>query len=76
MHPERNAMERRELRKILELWPHVMRQATDDFVIRFSQDIWKHTGDQNWRPTQRQAQVMRKLATELNHENDDCELIE
>lgn len=64
------------LRRIMQDWPFVMRQATDDWARTFAADIWKHAGNGQWRPTLKQARVMRRLIRELNRDGDEVALIE
>lgn len=65
-----------ELRGLMQDWPSVMRQATDDWAQGFSADIWKLAGNGQWRPTKKQARIMRRMIRELNNETDDVTLTE
>ncbi|MGQ0609994.1 MAG: helix-turn-helix transcriptional regulator [Paracoccaceae bacterium] len=55
----REAMAGRELRRVIMDWSLVMRQATDDWAKTFAADIWKLSGNGQWRPTAQQAKVMK-----------------
>lgn len=70
------AMTGRELRRIMEDWPSVMRQATDDWAKTFAADIWKLSGNGQWRPTAKQAKNMRRMIRELCRETDEVILVE
>lgn len=70
------AMNGRELRKIIQDWPFIMRQATDPWAQSFAADIWKHAGNGQWRPTLKQARIMRRMIRQLNRDTDDVILIE
>lgn len=63
--PKWEAMNGPELRKIMLQWPHVMGLATDDWARTFALDVWKCSGNGRWRPTLRQARVMRRMIREL-----------
>ena len=72
------AMDKPELRKIIHDWPSVMRQATDPWAQRFAQDVWKKSGNGQWRPTLKQARVMRRMIRDLppGEAGDEVQLIE
>lgn len=59
-----------ELRKIMRIWPSVMRQATDDWAQDFAQGVWQRSGNGQWRPTLRQAAVMRRMIRQLPDDQD------
>lgn len=65
-----DAMRAGELRKIMGIWPSVMRQASDDWAQDFAQNVWKRSGNGQWRPTLRQAAVMRRMIRQLPDEQD------
>jgi hypothetical protein len=71
------AMDGPSLRKIMQDWPSVMRQATDPWAQDFARDVWKRSGDGQWRPTLKQARIMRKMIRQLTDlSGDDPILIE
>ena len=70
------AMNARELRAIMLEWPNVMRQATAEWAKTFANNIWKLSGNGRWRPTLKQARIMRRMLRELRSEGDDVCLIE
>lgn len=60
----------RELDEIIETkWPAVVRRAmadgSDDWLKGFVRSISKQAKRANWKPSQRQAQLMRHLVAEL-----------
>lgn len=55
-----------ELRRMLHLWPHVLRVATDPFAKEFAASIWAQSGHKGWRPSLKQGQVMRAMIRELH----------
>jgi hypothetical protein len=65
-----------ELRMIMQDWPHVLRQATNDWAKDFAVNVWKRAGNGQWRPTEKQARVMRRLYRELSRNGDEVNLIE
>lgn len=76
--PNWGAMDGPELRKIMLHWPHVLRQATDDWARSFALDIWRLSGNGRWRPTLKQARVMRRMIRDLppGEAGDEVQLIE
>jgi hypothetical protein len=72
----RDAMGMPELRKIMRDWPAVLCQATNDWAQTFAADIWKQAGNGQWRPTLKQARVMRRMIRELATNGDTIFLIE
>ncbi len=62
-------MTERELDEILTFrWPLVLRRAVasgDEWSAGFAKSIARHGKRQSWRPSDRQAAVMRKLVSEL-----------
>lgn len=50
-------------------WPMVLRRAmsdgSDDWLKGFVRSIARHGKRPNWRPTQKQEQIMRRLVAEL-----------
>ena len=69
--PRPAIMDAKELRKLILDWPHVMRCATDDWARKFAFDMWAHAANGRWRPTLKQARVMRRMIRELNRKADD-----
>lgn len=60
----------RELDEIIETkWPAVVRRAmadgSDDWLKGFVRSIAKQAKRANWKPSQRQAQLMRRLVADL-----------
>ena len=63
-------MNPRELDEIIETkWPAVVRRAmadgSDDWLKGFVRSIAKQAKRANWKPSQRQAQLMRRLVADL-----------
>lgn len=59
-----------ELEEILTFrWPIVMRRVmadgSDEWLKGFVRSIARHGKRQSWRPTVKQAQIMRRLVSEL-----------
>lgn len=58
-----------ELDEILTFrWPMILRRAVasgDAWVAGFAKSIARHGKRKSWRPTDRQAAVMRRLVSEL-----------
>jgi hypothetical protein len=71
-----DAMGGPELRSLMRDWPSIMRQASDVWAQDFAAQIWKRAGDGQWRPTTKQARVMRRLAREFVDATDEVVLIE
>lgn len=75
-------MTERELDEILTFrWPVVMRRVmadgSDDWLKGFVRSIARHGKRPSWRPTPKQAQIMRRLVSELRTSPDaSMELIE
>ena len=50
-------------------WPMVLRRtmasAADDWIKGFVRSVARQGKRRNWRPTARQAQIMRRLVSEL-----------
>ncbi|MEQ8877215.1 MAG: hypothetical protein RIC49_12470 [Phycisphaerales bacterium] len=60
----------RELEEILTFrWPVVMRRVmadgSDEWLKGFVRSIARHGKRPSWRPTVKQAQIMRRLVSEL-----------
>ena len=65
-------MTERELDEILTArWPFVIRRAMvdgcDEWVKGFVKSIARHGKRPSWRPTEKQAAIMRQLVAELRH---------
>lgn len=74
-------MTRQELDEILiHHWPIVLRRAmagADEWVQGFARSIARHGKRATWQPTPKQAQIMRRLVTELCTAQDgDFQVIE
>lgn len=71
-----------ELEEILEFrWPMVVRRVmadgSDEWLKGFVRSIARHSKRPNWRPSQKQAQIMRRLVAELDAmPNTEMEVIE
>ncbi|MCT4610975.1 MAG: hypothetical protein N4A70_17455 [Pelagimonas sp.] len=71
-----------ELDEILTArWPIVMRRVmadgSDQWLQGFVRSIAKHGKRASWRPSPKQAQIMRRLVSELSApSNPDFEVIE
>jgi hypothetical protein len=75
----------RELDEVLTYhWPMVLRRTmaggADDWIKGFVRSIARHGKRPGWRPTSRQAQIMRRLVAELgtvpDHDTQELVLIE
>jgi GH15 family glucan-1,4-alpha-glucosidase len=59
----------RDLDEIMILWwPQVLRRAmrgTDDWLKSFTRSIARHAKRPDWRPSDKQAWLMRKLVDDL-----------
>ncbi|KPN62095.1 hypothetical protein SAMN04488527_1296 [Aliiroseovarius crassostreae] len=70
-----------ELDEILTLhWPRVMRRAMrdgDEWAQGFAKSIARHGKRQSWRPSPKQAHIMRRMINDLaTAPDDELELIE
>lgn len=65
---------------MIQSWPMVLRRVMsedkDDWLKGFVRSIAKHGKQSAWRPTPKQAQIMRRLVSELGTTADDVRLIE
>lgn len=71
----------RELDEIMiHSWPMVLRRImaedTDEWLKGFVRSIARHGKRAAWRPTTKQAQIMRRLVSELGTAPDDARLFE
>ncbi|MCB1349304.1 MAG: hypothetical protein KDK11_11935 [Maritimibacter sp.] len=74
-------MTAQELDEILYRWPTVLRRVmadgSDEWVRGFAKSIARHGKRRAWRPTFKQAQIMRRLVAELGTGSQgELELIE
>lgn len=60
-----NRMTRQDLANLMDLWPHVMRLATDPWAMEFAVSIWKQAAERNWQPSPKQAKLMRLMVRQL-----------
>ena len=65
-----------ELERTLFHWPAVIDRAPDGWAKGFAKNIDKSSRKRGWRPTQRQAQVMRNMVSDLFIGSDVKEFIE
>jgi hypothetical protein len=71
-----------ELDEILTMrWPIILRRVmadnSDDWLKGFVKSISKHSKRPSWRPSDKQARIMRQLVADLaTAPAADCELIE
>lgn len=65
---------------MIHSWPMVLRRVmsedTDEWLKGFVRSIARHGKRAAWRPTPKQAQIMRRLVSELGTAPDDVSLIE
>lgn len=66
-------MTERELDEIMtNHWPHVMRRVmgdgSDEWLQGFAKSIARHSKRPTWRPSNKQAAIMRQLVRELGHQ--------
>ena len=56
---------------------HVMADGSDEWIKGFAKSIARHAKRPGWRPTPKQAQVMRALVADVRtHRGDDASLVE
>lgn len=60
-----------ELRAMMDVWPKVLRQATDPWAKEFAASIWRQSGCPGWMPTNRQLQTMRIMLRQLLSEDEE-----
>lgn len=69
-----------ELDEILTFWwPQVLRRAmagTDDWLKSFARSIARHGKRPKWRPSPKQAYLMRRLVDDLRGAEPELSLIE
>ena len=56
--------------------PAIARGKGDEWVKGFAASIMKQSKWRNWKPSPKQAEIMRRLVSELFTETDEMELIE
>lgn len=65
---------------MIHSWPMVLRRVmsedADEWLKGFVRSIARHGKRAAWRPTPKQAQIMRRLVSELGTAPDDVSLIE
>ena len=65
---------------LIHSWPMVLRRVmsedADEWLKGFVRSIARHGKRAAWRPTPKQAQIMRRLVSELGTAPDDVSLIE
>ena len=66
----------REIRRMMDAWPNVLRVVTDPWAREFAASVWEKAGDPRWMPSGRQLGVMRAMLRELDKTGDDPVLIE
>ena len=69
-------MSTRNLEELIFQMPTVERRATDPWVKSFAASILKQRRRRNWRPTEKQVAIMRRLVAELFGEPDELIVIE
>jgi len=74
-------MTERELDEILTLyWPRVLRRVMapggDQWARGFARSIARHGKRPGWKPSPKQAWLMRRMVQELFETDDELELIE
>ncbi|KKL88533.1 hypothetical protein LCGC14_1923750 [marine sediment metagenome] len=60
-------------------WPLVLRRVMaegDDWAKGFTKSIARNAKRPEWRPTVKQAAIMRRFVAEVGHQSEDIELIE
>lgn len=69
---------RSEIRRLLYVWPSVLRLATDPWAQSFAASIWRKAGDDpRWMPTHRQLSIMRAMVRQVSvQSNDEVVLID
>ena len=68
-------MEPKELKKVINDWPNVLRLATDPWAQEFAAKVWAQSGNPNWRPSLPQSRVMRKMVSQLPKKGEGEEVI-
>ena len=74
-------MTEHELDEILTIyWPRVLRRAMapggDEWARGFARSIAHHGKRPTWRPSTKQAHIMRRMVQELFETDEELELIE
>ena len=65
-----------ELERALFHWHAVIRQAPRGWAKEFALSIQRNQRRRNWKPTQKQSQIMRRMVADLFPNHDMGELIE
>jgi len=74
-------MTEQELDEILTIyWPRVLRRVMtsdgDDWERGFARSIARHGKRLDWKPSRKQAWIMRRMVQELFETDDEMELID
>ena len=69
-------MSPRNLEELLFQMPSVESRASDPWVKNFAASILKQRMRRNWRPTDKQVAIMRRLVSELFGEPDELIVLE
>lgn len=67
------AMTEQELEEIMLEWRGVFRCATDPWAIQFARSILRHAKRPEWRPSAKQAGMMRRMIAEVRRARPDPE---
>lgn len=67
------AMTEQELEEIMLEWRGVFRWATDPWAISFARSILRHAKRPDWRPSPKQAGMMRRMIAEVRRARPDPE---
>jgi hypothetical protein len=68
-----------EIERLLFHMPTVAERATNTWAQGFAASIVKQSKRRNWRPSQKQLSMMRRLVAEMfahGNEGEDCPVIE
>ncbi|SLN20097.1 hypothetical protein ROJ8625_00714 [Roseivivax jejudonensis] len=66
----------RNIEELLFQMPTVQRRASDEWARTFAASIMKQSRRRNWRPSEKQEAIMRRLVSEIFGEPEDLVVIE
>ena len=72
----KGGMDQHELKRMMCLWPTIMREVSNPWVKRFTADIWERHSDPRWLPTLKQAHSIRVLCIECIARDEEVILVE
>lgn len=75
MRHDRTFVSEAQIERLLHYMPACAREATNEWAANFAADMARRSHWRNWRPSPKQAEIMRQMVAEL-FANSDCEVIE